>query len=73
MGAGACPRWKPAIPDQGPPKDMQTGRSGYLHCNRRDWTMAYFGRDANPLLVTAFLAVWTLVGVLYLIDALKAL
>lgn len=35
--------------------------------------MAYFGRDANPLLVTAFLAVWTLVGVLYLIDALKAL
>ena len=35
--------------------------------------MAYFGRDANPLLVTVFLAVWTLVGILYLVDALKAL
>jgi len=35
--------------------------------------MAYFGRDANPLLVTVFLAVWTLVGILYLIDALKGM
>jgi len=35
--------------------------------------MAYFGRDANPLLVTAFLAVWTLVGILFLINALKAM
>ena len=32
-----------------------------------------FGRDANPLLVTIFLAVWTLVGILYLINALKAM
>jgi hypothetical protein len=35
--------------------------------------MNYFGRDANPLLVTIFLIVWTLVGVLYLIDSLKAM
>lgn len=35
--------------------------------------MAYFGRDANPLLVTIFLIVWTLVGVLYLIDSLKTM
>ena len=35
--------------------------------------MAYFGRDANPLLVTVFLAVWTLVGILYLIDSVKAM
>lgn len=35
--------------------------------------MAYFGRDANPLLVTVFLAVWTLVGVLYLINTVKAM
>ena len=35
--------------------------------------MAYFGRDANPLLVTMFLIVWTLVGVLYLINALKGM
>ena len=32
-----------------------------------------FGRDANPLLVTIFLAVWTLVGILYLINDLKAM
>lgn len=32
-----------------------------------------FGRDANPLLVTIFLAVWTIVGILYLIEALKAM
>ena len=32
-----------------------------------------FGRDANPLLVTIFLAVWTIVGILYLIDALKGM
>ena len=35
--------------------------------------MAYFGRDANPLLVTIFLAVWTLVGILYLITSVKAM
>ena len=35
--------------------------------------MAYFGRDANPLLVTIFLAVWTLVGILYLISSFKAM
>lgn len=35
--------------------------------------MSYFGRDANPLLVTIFLIVWTLVGVLYLVNALKAM
>lgn len=35
--------------------------------------MAYFGRDAHPLLVTAFLAVWTIVGVLYLINTLKTM
>lgn len=35
--------------------------------------MNYFGRDANPLLVTIFLIVWTLVGVLYLVNALKAM
>jgi hypothetical protein len=35
--------------------------------------MAYFGRDANPMLVTIFLVVWTIVGVLYLINALRGL
>lgn len=32
-----------------------------------------FGRDPHPFLVTAFLVVWTLVGVLYLINSLKTL
>jgi hypothetical protein len=35
--------------------------------------MAYFGRDVHPLLVTIFLIVWTLVGVLYLLDSLKTM
>jgi len=35
--------------------------------------MSYFGRDTHPLLVTIFLVVWTLVGVLYLVNALKAM
>ena len=35
--------------------------------------MAYFGRDANPLLVTIFLVVWTIVGILYLFNALRGL
>jgi len=35
--------------------------------------MRYFGRDTHPLLVTIFLVVWTLVGVLYLVNALKAM
>lgn len=35
--------------------------------------MAYFGRDPHPLLVTVFLAVWTLVGILYLINSFRTL
>lgn len=48
------------------------GLSGYS-TGGKEHTMAYFGRDAHPLLVTVFLAVWTLVGILYLIDTLKAM
>jgi hypothetical protein len=32
-----------------------------------------FGRDPHPLLVTVFLAVWTIVGILYLFNALKTM
>jgi hypothetical protein len=35
--------------------------------------MSYFGRDANPLLVTIFLIVWIIVGVLQIIPALQGL
>jgi hypothetical protein len=32
-----------------------------------------FGNNPNPLLLTAFLVVWTIVGVLQLLNALKAM
>jgi hypothetical protein len=32
-----------------------------------------FGRNPHPLLVTVFLVVWTLVGLLYLLNALKGM
>jgi len=35
--------------------------------------MGYFGRDTNPLLVTVFLIVWIVVGVLQIISELQGM
>jgi hypothetical protein len=35
--------------------------------------MSYFGRDHNPLLVTVFLVVWIIVGLLQILSALKGM
>jgi hypothetical protein len=35
--------------------------------------MNYFGRDYNPLLVTVFLIVWIIVGVLQILGTLKGM
>jgi hypothetical protein len=35
--------------------------------------MNYFGRDHNPLLLTVFLVVWIIVGVLQILGALRGM
>jgi hypothetical protein len=47
--------------------DMSHLRNGYLT------PMNYFGRDYNPLLVTVFLIVWIIVGVLQILGALRGM
>jgi hypothetical protein len=35
--------------------------------------MSYFGRDTHPLLVTIFLVVWIIVGVMQILGALRGM